>query len=150
MRNSRALIILLAVLTAALIWGCSKSKDTQAATSEAVAEAKAPEGAEAKAPEGDKAKAPEGDKAKAPEGDKAKAPEGAEAKAPLTGDKAKLAKAYIDIYCAQRKGETEKLLEIYTRYGFEDPKTWTDQWTQAATDNAWVARITQEAIRTCP
>ena len=71
-------------------------------------------------------------------------------KAPLTGDKAKLAEAYIDIYCAQRKGETEKLLEIYTRYGFEDPKTWTDQWTQAATDNAWVARITQEAIRTCP
>ena len=118
MRNPRALIILLAVLTAALVWGCSKSKDTQVATPEPVTEAKAPEGAEAKAP--------------------------------LTGDKAKLAEAYIDIYCAQRKGETEKLLEIYTRYGFEDPKTWTDQWTQAATDNAWVARITQEAIRTCP
>jgi len=62
----------------------------------------------------------------------------------------KLAKAYLEIYCAQRKKETEKLLEIYTRHGFEDPKAWTKSWTEAASDHAWVAQITQDAIRTCP
>jgi hypothetical protein len=64
--------------------------------------------------------------------------------------RSKLAKAYLEIYCAQRKQETEKLLEIYTRYGFEEPKAWTEAWTEAAEDHAWVAQITQDAIRTCP
>lgn len=65
-------------------------------------------------------------------------------------DKDQLHKAYLEIYCAQRREQTEKLLEIYTRYGFEDPKTWTKVWTEAAKDSAWVAEITQEATRTCP
>jgi hypothetical protein len=65
-------------------------------------------------------------------------------------DKDTLAKAYVEIYCAQRKKETDRLLEIYTRYGFEDPKSWTASWTTAAKDDAWVAEITQKAIQTCP
>ena len=65
-------------------------------------------------------------------------------------DKDTLAKAYVEIYCAQRKKETDRLLEIYTRYGFEDPKTWTASWTEAAKDDAWVAEITQKAIQICP
>lgn len=65
-------------------------------------------------------------------------------------DKAVLAKAYVEIYCAQRKKETERLLEIYTRYGFADPKSWTASWTEAAKDDAWVAEITQKAIQDCP
>ena len=65
-------------------------------------------------------------------------------------DKDTLAKAYVEIYCAQRKKETERLLEIYSRYGFADPKSWTASWTEAAKDDAWVAEITQKAIQTCP
>ncbi len=63
--------------------------------------------------------------------------------------KATLAKAYVAIYCAQRRGHTEKLLEIYARHGFQDPETWTKTWTEAAKDGAWVAQITQDAIREC-
>ena len=91
----------------------------------------------------------------APAADEAKPEAKAEAAAP-TGtvkaptDKDTLAKAYVEIYCAQRKKETDRLLEIYTRYGFEDPKTWTASWTTAAKDDAWVAEITQKAIQTCP
>ena len=61
-----------------------------------------------------------------------------------------LGKAYREIYCAQRSGETEKLLEIYTRYGFAKPEAWTKTWTEAAKDSAWVAKIVQDAIRACP
>ena len=78
----------------------------------------------------------------------ADAPAASDAKAPT--DKATLEKAYVEIYCAQRKKEAERLLEIYTRYGFADPKAWTASWTEAAKDDAWVAEITQKAIQTCP
>lgn len=145
MRMPLHVIVSLTMITAAFAWGCSKTpKKTEPAAP--VQESQA-------ASQADKGQGVEGTGTKAPEGADAepKAEPKTEPKAePLTGEKAKLAKAYIDIYCAQRKGETEKLLEIYTRYGFEDPKTWTDQWTGAAEDKAWVARITQQAIRTCP
>lgn len=65
-------------------------------------------------------------------------------------DRAGLEKAFLDIWCAQRKGETEKLLDIYTKHGFDDPKAWTEAWTEAAKDGAWVATITQDAMRQCP
>ena len=103
--------------------------------------------------------APETPQAAAEASDKGKTPAKVEA-APAAGaqvatekaptDKATLAKAYVEIYCAQRKKETERLLEIYTRYGFADPKGWTASWTEAAKDDAWVAEITQKAIQTCP
>jgi hypothetical protein len=63
--------------------------------------------------------------------------------------KAKLAKVYTEIYCAQRRGESEKLLEIYVKHGFDDPETWTKTWTKAAQDGAWVAKTTHDAIRAC-
>ena len=63
--------------------------------------------------------------------------------------KTKLAEVYKEIYCAQRKGESERLLEIYTKNGFDDPETWTKVWTKAAEDGAWVAQTTHEAIRAC-
>ena len=63
--------------------------------------------------------------------------------------KAKLAGVYKEIYCAQRRGESEKLLEIYTKHGFDDPETWTKSWTKAAQDGAWVAKTTHDAIRAC-
>lgn len=63
--------------------------------------------------------------------------------------KAKLADVYKEIYCAQRRGESEKLLDIYTANGFDDPEAWTKVWTQAAKDGAWVAKTTHDAIRAC-
>ena len=76
------------------------------------------------------------------QGDKGDEGAGAEAKA-------KLAKVYKEIYCAQRRGESERLLDIYTKNGFEDPETWTKTWTKAAEDGAWVAKTTHDAIRAC-
>ena len=63
--------------------------------------------------------------------------------------KAKLAKVYMEIYCAQRQGESEKLLDIYAKNGFDDPESWTKTWTKAAEDGAWVAQTTHDAIRAC-
>ena len=105
----------------------------------------------AAAPGAEKPAANATDKDPAPDKDEAAAaasPAATGDKAPT--DKATLAKAYVEIYCAQRKKETERLLEIYTRYGFADPKSWTASWTEAAKDDAWVAEITQKAIQTCP
>ena len=64
-------------------------------------------------------------------------------------EKQKLASVYQEIYCAQRRGESEKLLEIYTKNGFDNPETWTKVWTKAAQDGAWVAKTTHDAIRAC-
>ncbi|MGB0588378.1 MAG: hypothetical protein ACPGU1_01740 [Myxococcota bacterium] len=75
--------------------------------------------------------------------------EGTEDAGTETEAKAKLAKVYKEIYCAQRRGESEKLLDIYTKNGFEDPETWTKTWTKAAEDGAWVAKTTHDAIRAC-
>jgi hypothetical protein len=61
-----------------------------------------------------------------------------------------LEKAYKEIYCAQRKGEADKLITIFERYGFRDPRSWTVAWTDAVKDQQWVARITQQAMADCP
>lgn len=61
-----------------------------------------------------------------------------------------LEKAYMEIYCAQRKGEADKLITVFERYGFQDPRAWTVAWTEAVKDQAWVARITQQAMASCP
>ena len=63
--------------------------------------------------------------------------------------RAKLAKVYMEIYCAQRRGESEKLLDIYTSNGFDDPEAWTKVWTRASKDGAWVAKTAQDAIDKC-
>lgn len=65
-------------------------------------------------------------------------------------DKTEIGKTFIEVYCAQKAGETEKLFDIYSRHGYTDPATWTKVWTAAAKDKPWVARITQDALRACP
>lgn len=69
---------------------------------------------------------------------------------PIAGDRAKMGEAFVEIYCAQQAGEADKLLAIYKRYGFQDPKAWTKAWTEAAKDEAWIARITERAVAKCP
>ena len=68
----------------------------------------------------------------------------------LALDRKTLEAAFIAAYCAQRKGETDKLLEVYKKYGFEDPKAWTKAWNAAAADHEFVARVTQAATTQCP
>jgi len=69
---------------------------------------------------------------------------------PAAGDRAKMGEAFVEIYCAQQAGEADKLLAIYKRYGFQDPKGWTKAWTEAAKDEAWIARLTERAVAKCP
>jgi hypothetical protein len=65
--------------------------------------------------------------------------------------RAKLEKAYKEVYCAHQTGRTEKLLEVYKRHGFEDPKAWTVAWTEAAKDNEWVSELTHKTMTSkCP
>ncbi|MGM0578777.1 MAG: hypothetical protein ACQEXJ_23850 [Myxococcota bacterium] len=129
-----ALVLLIGLAPA----GCKKDEPAEEpTTTEAEAPAEEPEAAGA------------ADAEAATERGAAEAADAGAAEKPLTG-KEKLAEAYVEIYCAQRKGETEKLLEIYTKYGFEDPRAWTEAWTEAAEDEPWVARITQRAVRECP
>ena len=67
--------------------------------------------------------------------------------APLDAEtKAKLAEVYTQIYCAQRRGESEKLLEIYTTNGFPDPEAWTKVWTKVSKDGAWVSGVPRALI----
>ena len=133
-------LLILLILASVVVIGCTKKEGSEPGQAvEPPAEAAASEATGTDKPTGEE---------QAAEALKAQAADAAAAE--FTGDKAKLARAYIDIYCAQRKGETELLLDIYTKAGFEDPKTWTEQWTAATTDKAWVARVTQEAIRACP
>lgn len=124
--------------------GCKKSEEP-AKPSAAVSGAKAEAAPEAAKPaDGDKPAPAEGEAKPAVDGDKA-APAAAEA-----SDKTEIGKTYIEVYCAQKAGETEKLFDIYSAHGFTDPATWTKVWTEAAKDKAWVARITQDALRACP
>ncbi|MEZ4265373.1 MAG: hypothetical protein R3F39_03260 [Myxococcota bacterium] len=137
----------LVLATGALVVGCKKS-DEPAKPVAAVSGEKAPAAEGAKPAEGDKPVAAEGDKPAA-EGDKPAA-EGNKPAAGEGGDKAEIGKTYIEVYCAQKAGETEKLFDIYAAHGFTDPATWTKVWTEAAKDKPWVARVTQDALRACP
>lgn len=64
-------------------------------------------------------------------------------------DKDKLAKCYEEVYCAQKKGEMEKLLDIYKNYGFEKPSDFTATWIEAAKDTGWVTKIAHEVAAKC-
>lgn len=60
-----------------------------------------------------------------------------------------LATAYIEIYCAQRRGKTRELYAIYERHGFAEPLAWRRAWDAAATDSQWVADLTKRALDAC-
>ncbi len=149
--NERARTFLFAgavVLAAGTIGaGCKKSAEPAKPAAALTEEEAAPTPEVAKPADGEEpaaAAAAEGADKLAADGEKV-APAAAEGI-----DKAEIAKTYIEVYCAQKAGETEKLFDIYSAHGFTDPATWTKVWTEAAKDKPWVARITQDALRACP
>jgi len=69
--------------------------------------------------------------------------------APTGVDKDKLSRCYREVYCAQKKGEMDKILEIYKRYGFNTPQEFTKVWIEAARDTDWVTKIAHEVSKKC-
>ena len=66
------------------------------------------------------------------------------------GDKRKrLWECYQEVYCAQKKGEMDKILDIYKKYGFETPKQFTAAWTEAAKDTEWLSRLAHDVSKKC-
>lgn len=64
-------------------------------------------------------------------------------------DRDKLAKAYEEVYCAQKKNEMEKILDIYKNYGFEKPEDFISMWMEAAKDTGWVTKVAHDAASKC-
>jgi hypothetical protein len=64
-------------------------------------------------------------------------------------DRDKLSKAYQEVYCAQKKGEMDKILGIYKAYGFNTPQEFTKTWIEAAKDTDWVTKIAHEVSKGC-
>ena len=162
--NRRFLWVGLVILALAAAGAC-KSKEPVKAPEAGRAEAgraeavkaepqKAPE-APAAAPAAEAAKAPEAAKAEAgkPEAAKpaeeAKAPDAPAPEAASGVDKDKLSKAYTDVYCAQKKGDMDKILGIYKNYGFNTPAEFTKAWIEAAKDTDWVTKIAHEVSKRC-
>lgn len=75
--------------------------------------------------------------------------EGGSGAAGANVDKDKLAKCYEEVYCAQKKGEMEKILDIYKNYGFAKPSDFTATWIEAAKDTGWVTKIAHEVSAKC-
>jgi hypothetical protein len=117
----------------------------------------APKAPEPKAPAAEKAPAPAAPAAPAP----AKAPEPAAAKpeeaakepaaeeAASTVDRDKLGRTYQDVYCAQKKGEMDKILGLYKAGGFATPQEFTKAWIEAAKDTDWVTKIARDVAKKC-
>lgn len=144
-----SVLALAPILLAFSLHGCAKEASKPTAEPAPKAAKSTPAPAETPAPSEPAPKA----EAEVPKASIATKTEVAKADTPTEGvadeEKAKLAKVYTEIYCAQRRGESEKLLDIYTKNGFNDPETWTKVWTKAAQDGAWVAQTTHDAIRAC-
>jgi hypothetical protein len=68
---------------------------------------------------------------------------GVEASGKTAVNKETLAKAYEEIYCAQKMGRTDQILDIYKKYGFESPKQWTEAWAATSEDVQWQADLTR-------
>lgn len=64
-------------------------------------------------------------------------------------DREKLAKAYEEVYCAQKKNEMSKILEIYKKYGFETPEDFVSMWMDATRDTAWVSKLAHDVASKC-
>jgi uncharacterized lipoprotein NlpE involved in copper resistance len=138
------------VMTLALM-GCKSQEEAPSGETPAT-EAPAAEAPEAQAPAAEGAETPEAAQATATEEATAAAAADAPATDPAeSARREKLARAYMDVYCAHRTGQTEKLLEAYQKHGFQDPKTWTRAWIKASEDAAWVAKLTHDAMTAeCP
>ena len=64
-------------------------------------------------------------------------------------DKKNLEKCYLELYCAQKRGDMANLLKIYEKYGFKSPKAWTRAYIQAAKDTDWVSELARKASKAC-
>lgn len=76
-------------------------------------------------------------------------PAGQDAEKPVAVDKDKLTKCYQEVYCAQKKGEMDKILGIYKQYGFNTPQEFTKTWIEAAKDTDWVTKTAHEVSKKC-
>lgn len=81
---------------------------------------------------------------------------GAEAPGSQTGpsgapvlDKDRLWACYQEVYCAQKKGEMDRILDIYRQCGFQNPGDFTTAWIEAAKDTEWVSRLAHEVSKAC-
>lgn len=81
----------------------------------------------------------------------AEGPEGPEAAGggPAALDKDRLWGCYQEVYCAQKKGEMDRILEIYRQCGFQNPQDFTSAWIEAAKDTEWVSRLAHEVSKAC-
>lgn len=161
MNRAFSLILFAALLTAFVACGSGKVDETPAAEKAGVA---AEPGKVVTPPPAEPATQPTA----GAEPQKAGAEDGAaagEAEAPAEGaedpddeawggdgtavDRDKLAKAYEEVYCAQKKNEMEKILDIYKNYGFEKPEDFIAMWMEAARDTGWVTKVAHDATSKC-
>ena len=70
-------------------------------------------------------------------------------KTPGIIDKKVLEKCYLEVYCAQKRGDMSKILDIYKKYGFQTPAQWTRAWLEAAKDRDWVSEVARKASKAC-
>lgn len=66
-----------------------------------------------------------------------------------TVDKDRLWSCYQEVYCAQKKGEMDRILDIYRQCGFQNPQDFTTAWIEAAKDTEWVSRLANEVSKAC-
>jgi len=64
-------------------------------------------------------------------------------------DKDLLWECYREVYCAQKKGEMAKILDIYKKHGFETPQEFTRAWIEAAKDTEWVSKLAHDVSKSC-
>ena len=139
-----------AAVAALAMAACGKAEAPKpAATPAATPEAAKPAPAPAAVPTAPEAAQPAAEAPKTAETPEAEAPRPAEAAVPAL-DKDKLTKCYTAVYCAQKKGEMDKILGIYKEYGFETPQAFTKTWIEAAKDTDWVTKIAHEVGKKCP
>ncbi len=134
MRKTLLLLVAVGMAAALIVAGCSRKDDP-------VAEEQ---------PEPQEAPSEEAEEEAEEEVDQKLEDEEAEAAAqPLVPaartvvNKEMLAKAYEEIYCAQKRGETDEILDIYKRYGFDTPKAWTEAWSRTSEDAEWQEALTR-------
>ncbi len=135
MKTSKVLTVVLAAVVLVVI-GC-KQEYTQPAESAKPAEP----AAEEKSPEAEQKPAEE------------KAVE-SEEPAPVAEpaqeiDRDKLTACYQEVYCAQKKGQMDKIEEIYKSHGFEKPEDFTKAWIEAAKDTEWITQIANTVGKKC-
>lgn len=64
-------------------------------------------------------------------------------------DKDVLWQCYQEVYCAQKKGEMDRILDIYKKHGFETPQEFTRAWIEAAKDTDWVSKLAHDVSKKC-